>query len=420
MKYTRGADAAVFALFQGLEESRSDHNLGGIYTGRLRSRQKDVEVRFQGWPSGYLFHSCHQTIIFLTLLSRVRYDQGIKRKWEEFTGVPVPKRLKTDEFHQSTKGTPPLVAATETVSATAPTATITASSTVNSSELGEGSVDLSIMNYNDIRRELKKRGIPSNGKKIELSERLRHALVLEEDKARREKTIKKKEALITGSQQVVVDGGAKNGETVTDSIINEVEEIVDSAEGKRDGKTDAPTTTIEETDPMKTVKTVVSKQTPVPRSALKPSKYARADFSNVPAINSSPYVSSSLSKLDQTANVATTSVLSKDALLSCKFSSGSNDSSNSDSSNVSAASKPATSSSQSTPSVKSTTVNGSSIGGSYSAVKLLEKKKAIAETKEARMAKYAEMREKVSVLSELWLVSEFFTQEIASFTLTLG
>ncbi|KAL7516723.1 hypothetical protein ACHAWX_001708 [Stephanocyclus meneghinianus] len=388
MKYTRGADAAVFALFQGLEESQSDHNLGGIYTGRLRSRQKDVE--------------------------------GIKRKWEEFTGVPVPKRLKTDEFHQSTKGTPPLVAATETVSATAPTATITASSTVNSSELGEGSVDLSIMNYNDIRRELKKRGIPSNGKKIELSERLRHALVLEEDKARREKTIKKKEAPITGSQQVVVDGGAKNGETVTDSIINEVEEIVDSAEGKRDGKTDAPTTTIEETDPMKTVKTVVSKQTPVPRSALKPSKYARADFSNVSAINSSPYVSTSISKLDQTANVATTSVLSKDALLPCKISSGSNDSSNSDSSNVSAASKPTTSSSQSTPSVKSTTVNGSSIGGSYSAVKLLEKKKAIAETKEARMAKYAEMREKVSVLSELWLVSEFFTQEIASFTLTLG
>ncbi|KAL3795322.1 hypothetical protein HJC23_009495 [Cyclotella cryptica] len=358
MKNTRGADAEVFALFQGLAESRSNHNLGGIYAGRLRSRQKDVE--------------------------------GIKRKWEELTGVPVPKRLKTDEFHQSKTGkaTSPIVppaASVSSISSTAASATSTASATFNTSELEDGSLDPSTMNYNDIRRELKKRGIPSNGKKIELSERLRHALVLEEDKARREKATKKKEEEPrTGWEQAVVADGAQNSETVKDSTMNKVEVVADSAENKGDSKIDA-------------VKTIVSKQPPAPRSALKPSKYARADLSNAPAVKSSPYVPTSISKPDQTVNGTATSEPPKATMLPSKISSGSDDSSNSNTSKVSAAFKPTTSSTQSTPSLKSTAANGSSIGGSSSAVKLLEKKKAIAETKEARMAKYAEMREKAKM-----------------------
>ena len=396
MKSNRGVDTEFLALVQKLDESHSNHNLGGLYAGRLRTRQNETEVRILVVLS---------SIWSLEIQSHTFFCQGIKRKWEELTGVPVPKKLKTEEFKpvELRKAAAATAAAAKTTKTASPTAAAAPSNEP---------IDVSSMPYNDIRRELKKRGIPSNGKKVDLVEALQK--VMENERERREETARKKEKLRLGGEAKIEDvimEEPEDEECVGKEATTEIE-----GEGVGDGKSimgkaspdpKSATTKIDGEGGGKSILAkaspapkgaTIAKSSPAPKSALKPSKYAAKAL--VQSTTSAPSASSKTDQIAKEAKLVSTS----------KISSESNDSSKSTSSasnlsKASAVSKATSSSMQSTPSFKSTT-SGSS--GSSSAVKIAQEKKKIAENNAARSAKYAEMKAKVCpYLSLVFWTSSF-------------
>ena len=117
--------------------------------------------------------------------NHVRHAQGIKRKWQQLTGQPVPKRLRTDDFQMqqdadaaASKQPPRTVTKTavepawpKTVVKTAvepawtkphdsPQTAVAKKSKPTGANGSEPSIDaINSMSYNEIRKELKRRGI---------------------------------------------------------------------------------------------------------------------------------------------------------------------------------------------------------------------------------------------------------------------
>jgi hypothetical protein len=318
---------------------------------------------------------CPQFIVFVAVVERgvslssksllSRYyiyfeslSQGIKRNWEELTGQPVPKRLRTDEFHSQIVSTAKPPAKMAEKPPAAKTAIQPSAATSNSSP-AEPSLDVNGMSYNDIRKELKQRGISAVGKKTELADKLVNAMKKEK---MREETIKKKEALGLMSDKrddVVMEDVEEKKEVAKEATIDRGENGV--------------------------AKAIVSKPSPAPKSALKPSKFAMKVASpSIAKIAPKPK--------DEPVKDPSKSPAKAEAT---KLSSGSESSnSNSSASKASAASKPTSFAVQTTPSFKS--VAESKTGRDTSAVILAEKKQQLSASHEARKAKIAEMREKVS------------------------
>lgn len=334
--------------------------------------------------------------------------QGIKRKWEELTGQPVPKRLRTDDFYSKDEKAavepavkPPAVKPpTDAVKPLAKPASTTHESIVES---------VNKMAYNDIRRELKERSLGCVGKKPELVDRLVNARMKD---VTREEVTRKKEMLgmspKKGEESAKRDdvGGTKEAVAAKEKAVavNEKEVVAatkDPVTEVEDVDMDDAENTAPKTDEVTTVEQKPAAKA-TPKSALKPSKFAlakaraaspvraaspakfnlsaKADLSKKPAPVKEPDVAKDTTKLPPKDN--------------CKISSGS-DSSNSKSSKASATSKASIAKFtpiQTTPSFKTGT-------GTTSATKLSERKKELSMNKAIRTAKIAEMRERVSARS---------------------
>eukprot|EP00984_Skeletonema_dohrnii_P011675 scaffold4688_cov77-Skeletonema_dohrnii-CCMP3373.AAC.1 len=75
-----GADRSITNLFASISNEECRHDVTKLYEGRLRSHARNFESGEGGDWRG---------------VCRLVMERGMKRKWEGFTGVPLPKKLKT-------------------------------------------------------------------------------------------------------------------------------------------------------------------------------------------------------------------------------------------------------------------------------------------------------------------------------------
>jgi len=362
----------IYNLFATLnqEQQREKHDISGFYEGRLRSHVQNFE--------------------------------GMKRKWEGFTGVPVPKKLRTSEADMvpvREENAIPNQHSVATEAAANPVAKSKVAATAKKVAPAtmpphpDDKINVDRMLVNDLRKELRRRGLIGTGRKAELQARLKQHLA----EAKRERdakwaanyAVKKKEVQI---KHVKIG----NGENRSLKNKGEMDVVMEDA-------SEASANTKIEPEGVKPLKKAPVKPTIVgtmqnnamknqaPKSALKPSKYASTIVQSStqihdvkPAVNPEPSSSA------------------EDELLAHKVS----DSSSESSYEVAVGSKSTTTSklmqaSEEKGKVSSTlapTAPGGSafkakVGGTGSA-KLLEKKKAHAAAMEARKARMAEMRQK--------------------------
>ena len=306
------------------------------------------------------------------------------------TGQPVPKRLRTDGFQiqqdasdAASKQPPKTIIKTAVKPASKPqvvapqTAVAKESNPVGS----EPSIDtINTMSYNDIRKELKLRGISCAGKKTELVERLLNAI--KKEKAR-EETLRKKEMLkMTKSSEMDTTSEKKVEDVVMDDATIKAEDEVQVV------KDTTIKIQVDETTTVQIMEKPVSKPSPAPKSALKPSKYAMALAAKASARAASPAKKFKPAPKPELPMVQESPKLPPEE--TTKISSGSESSNSNLSMTKSSVVKPTSSTTQTTPSFKSTTGKG----GEKSA-KAEEKKKNVSALKESRAAKMAEMRERV-------------------------
>ena len=248
--------------------------------------------------------------------------------------------------------------------------------------------------YNDIRKELKKRGISCVGKKTELVERLLNAMKKERA---REETLRKKEALgmawNRAKEENKEDGTTEKVVEAEDVVM---EEAVDetSVESVKENKATIAILAEKETSAIKAIDT---KPSTAPKSALKPSKYALAKARAAsPARAPSPAKFKLATKPEH--KKASPAMEPRKLPPKEKISSES-ESSNSSTSMVSKASsaKPTSVAMQTTPSLKAASdTNTSATKGESKSIQLSETKKKMSAMKENRATKLAELREKVS------------------------
>ncbi|KAL7543568.1 hypothetical protein ACHAXR_012893 [Thalassiosira sp. AJA248-18] len=396
MPGTRGKgqpDREIYNLFATLnqEQQREKHDISGLYEGRLRSHGQAFE--------------------------------GLKRKWEGFTGVPVPKKLRTSEpdgasVENGVLNQPNTAELNQTHAAKTVTKTVRKTKAISAPAPipphPDDKIDVANMIVNELRKELKKRNLSTSGRKAELQARLRE--YLEEAKQKREAEWAAKHAVEEAETQIkrvkISDGGADQMDVVMEDT-NEADVSLINDSNKAELTKKAPVAkmasikakdALVESQPMTKEATVgavkinyqSAKQ--APKSALKPSKYTSSNAQSTPQLDDAKQAKtfpSSLAKEDLPA---------PKQILATKVSDSSLESSN----NHSVASYPTTvksaklqSSVQKTKAISSTlaqtTPGGSAFktkaGGAGSA-KLLEKKKAHAAASEARKARMAEMRQK--------------------------
>lgn len=249
------------------------------------------------------------------------------------------------------------------------------------------------LNYNDLRKEMKKRGLEAKGKKVELQERL--VEYLEGEKLKRDEE---------AERSVVVTSGKKSEEEVVkemDGVIEDVSGKMESTklEPAEEGNCKLPAKEADVTTAAKRENNnnTVEAMKQAPKSALKQSKFA----THTSIFDSKPASKPADPKTLNSTTTTTTKI------------SDSSDYSNSVTSkaSITSATKPSLLSSSTkksyvpshahTPASSSTSYKKSgSVGGS---AKLLERKQAMDQAKEARQARLAEMRAKVSSLLPLFV-----------------
>jgi hypothetical protein len=389
------SEREVYALLVSLDTEQRKRDISNLYTGRLRSHQREFE--------------------------------GIKRKWVEFTGgAPLPKRLKTgsgagndeetttattmggylenvaeeeEEMNQKIAAIKP-IQQQQTVKKNAAFKPVTQPSqqqqqppATTAATHPDDALIVQHLNYNDLRKEMKKRGLEAKGKKVELQERL--VEYLEGEKLKRDEE---------AERSVVVTSGKKSEEEVVkemDGVIEDVSGKMESTklEPAEEGNCKLPAKEADVTTAAKRENNnnTVGATKQAPKSALKQSKFA----TNTSIFDSKPASKPADPKTLDSTTTTTTKI------------SDSSDYSNSVTSkaSITSATKPSLLSSSTkksyvpshahTPASSSTSYKKSgSVGGS---AKLLERKQAMDQAKEARQARLAEMRAKVSSLLPLFV-----------------
>ena len=449
-------DRVILDILANLNQEKGKHDIYGLYEGRLRSHAENFEV-------GVRYNSSRS---FVTSISSVRLthvdlsslSQGLKRKWQGFTGVPVPKKLRTSEpignehvekedenskTEPSVKNEDVAVAMVdreqnqkhgEVIKATAIKAgTDNVPATATRAHLPphpDNDVDIDSMTVNDLRKELRKRQLSTVGRKADLQARMRKHFAeerkLREDAWASKNTVSVKEAASTQTSLVKISDDSKKSdfhkkdvneidvimEDVTESavvsdVLDDLEQVATEPIAKktdmtsskaRDPSLEREAMAKEVAQPKSFHPSTASKKQ-APKSALKPSKY------NPPIIESIPQ----LGEANPTAEQMPTSLSTGDpssAAFSSKISDSSTDSINH--STVAATFKGTLLQSNVPQMTASSTLAlktpvGPALktikaGGSGSAM-LLEKKRAHSAATEARKARLAEMRQKVRVVS---------------------
>lgn len=403
---TAQPDREIVNIFAALnqEQQREKHDVCSLYRGRLRSHAQDFDV--------------------------------LKRKWEGFTGVPVPsKKLRTTEpievedggssngqSPEETSQNPAAKTAVKKSKPAAPARKAVASASARMPPHPDDKIDVNGMLVNDLRKELKKRQLPAGGRKVELQTRLRGHLaeakeeresrraakcaVAREAKAEKEPTSKRVVSYKSNLEEMDVvmedaedgaDGSFENGDEDAEPTKKDLVEDVSGCEATE------PHMEVElgskEVAKLKTAPAKVSgsnnqlqaTQKHAPKSALKPSKYVSSSVQGAPQIDGAKFV----------AKPASTTMGEEDLsapkqLLPTKISESSAESSVIvPSATAKSAKKTKISSTlaQTTP-IESTFKAKAGAAGSSSAKLLEQKKKAHAKATEARMARLAEMRQK--------------------------
>mmetsp|Transcript_37029 Transcript_37029/g.66647 ORF Transcript_37029/g.66647 Transcript_37029/m.66647 type:complete len:622 (+) Transcript_37029:243-2108(+) len=376
---TRGKgqpDGEIYNLFATLneEQQREKHDISGLYQGRLRSHALNFE--------------------------------GLKRKWEGFTGVPVPKKLRTSEPDdppvQKENAVPnhPIAQLDQKPAAKTAKKTKTvpakkaAPATMPSHP--DDKLNVNSMIVNDLRKELRKKQLSTAGRKAELQERLRHNLA--EAKQKREAEWAAKHPV---KKAVKIGNDGKSGSY---KDVKEMDVVMEDAteadvsmkhDSEKVAKIPIFAKPTKDSASVGAMKNAMKKH--APKSALKPSKYTSSIVQSTPHLDdakpAAKPVPSSLAKED---------LLAPKQLIPSKVSDSSIESSN----NSAVVSNPTTQSKALQSSVQKTKISSTlaktSPGGSAfkmkfggaGTAKLLEKKKAHAAASEARKARMAEMRQK--------------------------
>mmetsp|Transcript_27839 Transcript_27839/g.47326 ORF Transcript_27839/g.47326 Transcript_27839/m.47326 type:complete len:631 (-) Transcript_27839:237-2129(-) len=385
MPGTRGKgqpDREIYNLFATLnqEQQREKHDIRGLYEGRLRSHAQNFE--------------------------------GLKRKWEGFTGVPLPKKLRTSEPDEcpddQKENNIPSVGKTAAKSKAVPAKKMAPAKMPSHPD---DKINVDNMIVNELRKECKKRQLGTNGRKAELQARLRQHLA--EAKQKREVEWAAKHAVKEAETHVkqVRIGNYKD--------VKEMDVVMEDASEADASMVDDPTKVEPANNkaPMKQLKAKeVAKPSKVsaavgamenaikkqaPKSALKPSKYISSSVQSTPQIDDAkPALKPTPSSMAKVNPLAL-----KQPIPTKVVSESSSDSSSTDSSVVSNPStkiKSLQSSAQKSKisSTLAQTSPGESafkakVGGALSAsTKHLEKKKARAADTEARKARMEVMRQK--------------------------
>jgi hypothetical protein len=390
--------------------------------------------------------------------------QSLKRKWQGFTGKPVPKKLRTSEpvnnptvenENEATKNEPSAkndeeetAVAVEEEQNQKPSNTIktalkkaradqppaTAPPTAMPSHSNE-KIDIDSMTVNDLRKELKKRQLATAGRKADLQTRMRKHLaeemkLRENDAWASKHIVAVKETKSTQIKQVKIsDDYGKSGvhrkdvnemdvvmkdapESTSVNMLNDSQQVVTVPVAKKTDMTGSKACVpfVESEAMAKEVAQPANWYPPIPlrkqapKSALKASKY------NPSAIASTPQ----LDDVEPTAEPIPSDLVNEEtssAAILTKASDSSTDSTNNSTSVPSTSFK----GTQLQASVSKTEVSSTlayttpvesgfkttKAGGSGSAM-LLEKKKAMAAATEARKARLAEMRQKVCAVFTLF------------------
>lgn len=227
-------DKEIFQLFTTLnhQQCEEQNDLTGIFEGRLRSHAQNFE--------------------------------GMKRKWEGFTGGQLPKKLRmsvdpssgVSSVAQNASKPAAAKSAQEPIrAASVPQTTAAATMPVHADD----KINVDNMIVNNLRKELKRRGLSAAGRKAELQKRLREYLT--ESRQRREadwaKQMQEAEEKI---KAVKIHEWVVQEKQPMDVVMEEVEE-----EGTESAAEEAEVVTA----PQPSFKS----HSVAPKSALKPSKY---------------------------------------------------------------------------------------------------------------------------------------------------
>ncbi|KAL3767434.1 hypothetical protein ACHAW5_004827 [Stephanodiscus triporus] len=415
-------DRVIQDILVTLNQEKQKHDIDGLYEGRLRSHTENFE--------------------------------GLKRKWQGFTGMPVPKKLRTsesadnapvknesdisknvssakdevvmavveEEQHQMPRNmikTAVKMARADQAPATDPPAPMPPHPDDN--------VDIDSMTVNDLRRELRKRQLGTAGRKAELQARMRTHLA-KEMKLREESWASKYTVAVeeVTSTQVnhfnISDDSGKSG--VHSKDVNEMdvvmEDATESAVANMENDLGLVVTepSVKKTDMssskasdhpgeiMATAKevaqptncypsTALKKQ--APKSALKASKYNPSSIKSTPQLDdvkptSEPMRSSLANEHPPTATIPTK--ISDSSTASTNNSIVIPDPTFKGTQLQSSVSKAKASSTLAYKTPGGSALKTAKLGGSGSAM-LLEKKKAHSAASEARKARLAEMRQKM-------------------------
>jgi len=320
----------IFNLFLTLNQQQNEerHGLSALFDGRLRSHAQNFE--------------------------------GMKRKWEGFTGVPLPKKLRKSVDPPASSENDGVASNSAAKITAVPTrAVVKKTSTTLPATVpvhADDKLDVDIMIVNNLRKELKKRGLNTAGRKADLQKRLRAYLAESRQKREAEWAARVKKA------EVQVQAARMQGQQQQksrDAVMQDVEEDE------------------EESNVEKAVKRPMATAT---RSALNSSKYA---FS-----------------VKRSANLEETITKAKDSSPAPKLANPIKVSEESSDAKASSSTTAATQSS--VQKTKLSALAGTPGGAAFKttpssgagSAKLLEKKKHHAAQSEARKARMAEMRQK--------------------------
>lgn len=348
----------------------------------------------------------------------------MKRKWEGFTGVPLPaKKLRTSEpddvLAESNQNQKP--AAKTVKKAMMATAAPAAPPAMPPHPDDRLNVDKMIVN--ELRKELKKRKLGTGGRKAELQARLREYLA--EARTKREADWAAKHAVKEAETQIkkvkISAGSTEQMDVVMEDTNEEDVSLENDVKEVGPAKKKAPAAKVTKTksndDSMETepvskpaakptvaslknnYQSAATKQ--APKSALKPSKYVAASNGTPQLDNAKPVATkpapSSMTKRDMPApkqilphKVSDSSIESSASKPVAAASMSTTKSSTKLQSSVQKT-KISSTLAQTTPSESAFKTKTSAAGSA----KLLEKKKAHAAATEARKARMAEMRQKV-------------------------
>ena len=323
-------------------------------------------------------------------------SQGMKRKWEGFTGAQLPKKLRmsvdppvsgVSSVAQNASKPAAAKSAQEPISIRAtsvPQTTAAAQMPVHADD----KINVDNMIVNNLRKELKRRGLSTAGRKAELQKRLREYLT--ESRQRREadwaKQIQEAEERI---KAVKIHESVVQEQQPMDVVMEEAEE-----EGTEAADEEAKISVAQQPS--------FKNHSVAPKSALKPSKYTANKQQAAPRLQEeakSGVQEAIAPPTQQQVNAPPVKV---------------SEESNADSSAaLAASSSTGTTLQTSAQKSKITTLVETPGGAAFKtkpsgagSAKLLEKKKLHAAQSEARKARMAEMRQKVRALDgEVLVVS---------------